>query len=110
MEFRTEDKPAPGELVLVQGFLNTRSDELDIEDLQDSQTAEIWLRRAGIWTSDKTLSANDHKKLQAFREVLRAYLLQPSHAESVAALNQYTKRVKFGISGEYGRYHPNQGW
>jgi hypothetical protein len=72
LKFRTERSPAPGELVVVQGFLNTWSAELEIEDLKTPAKAESWLRQAGLWKGRGRLEAAEHRAVVEFRSKLRA--------------------------------------
>ncbi|MEO0997489.1 MAG: CGNR zinc finger domain-containing protein [Pseudomonadota bacterium] len=69
--YRTEDNPAPGELVRVQGFLNTWSDELGIEDFPTPRATEKWLRAAGLWEGSKPMNRDDHRRVLEFRDLVR---------------------------------------
>ncbi len=83
--YRTEDHPAPGELVRVQGFLNTWSDELDIEDFPTPRATEKWLRAAGLWNGSKPLSRDDHRRILEFRDLIRRCVVNHDKPEELTA-------------------------
>lgn len=74
--FRTEGNPAPGELVRVHGFLNTWSDELEIEDFATAQETEKWLKAAKLLDSGCRFTRQDHAQIVALRTQIRAAVLQ----------------------------------
>ena len=99
MPLRTDGKPAPDELVIVHGFLNTCADELGIEDLATTDAATEWLRSAGLWTGDQALSAAALTELTGFRENLRQ-VVRENHvpeAATLVALEPYLKHVRLGL-------------
>ncbi len=75
--FRTEGSPAPGPLVCVQGFLNTWSDELGIEDFASPEHMELWLRAAGLWGGEAHVEPEDYDRICAFRTSLRDFVRSP---------------------------------
>lgn len=95
--FRTEDKPAPGRLVVVHGFLNTWSDELSLEDFATPQAAAKWLREAGLWTSRKLPSETDVERLRQFRETVRRYVLDRTSKAVIDQLKRYASDVHFKL-------------
>jgi predicted RNA-binding Zn ribbon-like protein len=68
------EKPAPGELLLIEQFVNT----LDTEEGTDALDG-AWARSAGLATGE--LSAADVERLVRFREALRAVLLSHNGVE-----------------------------
>ncbi len=98
MEYRTEDKPAPGRLVIVHGFLNTWSDELGIEDLSTPQAAGKWLRAAGLWDGRKGPKERDVKALRDFREALRSFVLARSSPSTVDRINALSTGIDFSVA------------
>jgi predicted RNA-binding Zn ribbon-like protein len=88
-------KPAPGDLQLVQGFINT----LDLEDLRDdvADAAALghWFANHGLTTSDDPISDSDHHQALAVREALRRLLMAnsgaPMDAGAVHTLNGAAK-------------------
>lgn len=103
MKFRTEGKPAPGELVVVHGFLNTWSNELGIEDFDTAQAAGSWLRAAGLWSTRRGPSRRELSVLREFRAALRAFVLDATSTETIDRLNGFSQgigqKVVFGPGG-----------
>lgn len=95
MKYRTEGKPAPDRLVILHGFLNTWSAELDIEDLATVDAADTWLRKAGLWTQRKKISAAEVAQLQRFRKTLRLFVLGRDSEDAVAAINEFAADIGF---------------
>ena len=95
---RTDGKPAPGRLVIVQGFLNTWSDELGIEDFATPQDAGKWLRSADLWSSQKNPSKNNLEELKTFRAKLRSFIRDQKATEHIEPLNQLVSEVDFKIA------------
>lgn len=83
---RTEGHPAPGNLVLVHGFLNTWSEELGIEDFKTLSSTEAWLRDVALWTAADEITSEQHQKLVNFRNELRAWILDRTHTQPLQAL------------------------
>src|SRR5438270_12797266 len=74
----TGRKPAPGDLWLVQDFVNT----LDVDDglvqtelLPDAAALESWLRDHGLLEAGGDISEPELRQAIAVREALRALLL-----------------------------------
>jgi predicted RNA-binding Zn ribbon-like protein len=74
---RTGDsrKPAPDDLVLVQGFVNTRDLEDGDEDLPDAPALGRWLAHYGLMPAGTTVSDSDYRQAIRVREALRAVLV-----------------------------------
>ncbi len=94
---RTGDsrKPAPDELVLVQGFVNTRDLEDGSEDLPDPSALGAWLAHYGLMPGDVPVSDADHRQALGVREALRTVLIAKNGGEpdpgAVETLNAAAK-------------------
>jgi len=97
VKYRTEDKPAPEGLVIVQGFLNTWSGELGIEDFRSAHATEQWCRAAGLWRGRKRLTVAGAETLREFRWALRQFVLHRSSVESVTRINEFAVEIGFGV-------------
>jgi predicted RNA-binding Zn ribbon-like protein len=94
LRFRTEGSPAPGDLVVVQGFLNTWSDELEIEDLANPADTENWLRQAGLWKGRSRLGVAQHQSIVELRSCLRSCILNDN---GFGPLAKMTSSLRFGV-------------
>ncbi len=97
MKYRTEGKPAPNALVIVQGFLNTWSDELGIEDFHTPQATQQWLSQAGLWQERKRLSVLEMNELKEFRKTLRKFVLAGACPENRANMNKLANDIGFRV-------------
>ena len=98
--------PAPGELALVQSFINSHYD-LEVEHGADlfatPDALAAWLRRRGLLGSGESLEAADARSARAVREALRSIAgangdpdrSAPRHA--IAALDGAARGVAVGI-------------
>ena len=105
VEFRTGTPPAPGRLMLLEGFLNTWSGELGFDDFETALSTEAWLRGVGLWTGSRKLSSKHHEQVVAFRSDLRAWILDKKAVKPMNdAVADVTFRAKFGNAGavEFG--------
>ena len=96
--YRTEGIPAPGELVRVQGFLNTWSKELEIEDFDTPKAMEQWLRAASLWDGPKHISAQNHHRILEVHHLLRQSVLHPDQVAELAK-RQSTLSFKMEFDG-----------
>jgi predicted RNA-binding Zn ribbon-like protein len=80
-----ELKPAPGPLLLVQSFVNTRDLDLGTDLLADADTATGWLRESGLLGPAATASAADLRAAREAREGIRALLARNSRGSPPAA-------------------------
>jgi predicted RNA-binding Zn ribbon-like protein len=71
---KTGQKPAPGDLVLIQGFVNTLDIEAERDELDSVGGLKKWLVRHGLLGLAMPVGENDLKEWVAFREALRALL------------------------------------
>ncbi len=68
-------KPAPGRLVVVQRFVNTRTYLTGGDLLADAEEeATAWLTEYGLLGAGERFDEAGRRRLLAFREVLRRYL------------------------------------
>jgi Putative stress-induced transcription regulator len=68
-------KPAPGRLVVVQRFVNTRTYLTGDDLLVDAEEATAWLTEHGLLGAGERLDEAGRRRLLAFREVLRGLLV-----------------------------------
>jgi predicted RNA-binding Zn ribbon-like protein len=93
-----ENKPAPGDLLKVQAFINTWDRERAADVLLDPATAAEWLAGAGMWDESAAPGLYELDFARKVREAIRSLLvthsggpapalgeLQPLHALSSAA-------------------------
>lgn len=92
--YRTEGIPAPGELVRVQGFLNTWSEELGIEDFDTPEAMEQWLSAAALWDGNRRLTAQHYQRILDVRYLLRQSVLHP---DQIAELENLQSTLSFKI-------------
>lgn len=70
----TGSKPAPGDLALVQAFVNTSDLESGDDLLASRPGLRDWLRRHALPGGDATPSEEERREVVALREALRALL------------------------------------
>lgn len=109
-------KPAPGRLVVVQRFVNTRTYLTGDDLLVDDEEATAWLTEHGLLGAGERLDEAGRRRLLAFREVLRGLLVTHNGGAGadVTALNDLVAsttlkaafepggRLALGPSGEGG--------
>lgn len=69
-----ETKPAPGELLRVQAFVNTWDAETGVDDLAEPERARPWLVAAGLLGAEAPLGPGELAQARAVREALRSML------------------------------------
>jgi predicted RNA-binding Zn ribbon-like protein len=91
-------KPAPGDLALVQGFINTHDLEDGTDDLADPETLERWLTEYGLMDSGVPLGHADLEHATRVREALRNVLIANNGGEldpaAVDTLNAAAKTAE----------------
>ena len=103
-------KPAPGEIALLQAFVNTLDPDDDdpVEDFTDAAAVERWLVHYELMSApDDPLSPGDFEHVVAFREALRAILVAknggPQDPGAIDALNAAARSaellVRFDAAG-----------
>lgn len=75
-------KPAPGELALVQAFVNTLNVESGRDKLETPESLGGWLVERGLMAAGETVSEEEHGRVLEFREAVRA-LLEAHNGEEV---------------------------
>ena len=58
-----DSDPAPGPLYLVQSFANTRSADLDMDQLRTREEAAAWLHAAALLPAGSGLTNSEHAAL-----------------------------------------------
>jgi predicted RNA-binding Zn ribbon-like protein len=104
------DAPAPGDLALVQRFLNTADLESGSDDLRGPGALAAWLTGAGLAPAGASFDAAGRERIVAFREALRALLLanhggRPDRA-ALATLDRAARLVVVFDSGGRARLAP----
>jgi len=101
---RMENEPAPGDLALLERFVNTADLESGEDALGDPAKLAAWLDEAGLAPEGAAFAEPDRERLIAVREALRALLLA-NHGgdpapEAIAALDRAaTLTVTFDAQG-----------
>ena len=103
----TGGKPAPGQLVVVQGLVNTLDIEASVDEIGTPKLLKAWLVRHGLLRSSATVSARELKIVLSLRERLRHLLLANNgdaiDPTSLKQLNrlvaQYPLSVSFNKDG-----------
>jgi predicted RNA-binding Zn ribbon-like protein len=102
-------KPAPGELVLVQQFVNSiELDEEGSDTIADPAGLRAWLAQAGLLEARADLTDDDVTRAQRVREALRALLLANNDGQlepaAIPTLNDAAQRagllVRFRDDGD----------
>ncbi len=95
--------PAPGELRLVQAFVNTVDREAGTDELATPRALADWLARHGLLAPGTELDAADRQRARAVREGWRSLLAGSMTEESAEALDQATAaallRARHGVDG-----------
>jgi len=99
---KTGTKPAPGELALIQGLVNTVDREARTDELGTRQSLKAWLVRHGLLRSNETVSKEDHRTVLSFREAVRQLLLanngETARPASSKKLNRLVSRYPLGVT------------
>ncbi|WP_019617246.1 CGNR zinc finger domain-containing protein [Psychromonas ossibalaenae] len=100
-KLRIGSPPAPESLVLVEGFLNTWSGELNIDDFKTPHSTEEWLRSVELWVSEEHITPEQTQKIIQFRSDLRTWILDSESRKSLDALaSEISFQVNFNADGE----------
>jgi predicted RNA-binding Zn ribbon-like protein len=107
MEATSWSEPAPGDLALVQRFVNSLDLDRQVDEFADPERLRAWLREAGLAPADAVFDEDARGRLVEFREALRALLLAHNggelRADAVTALDAAARRghvrVAFGADG-----------
>jgi predicted RNA-binding Zn ribbon-like protein len=90
-------RAAPGELAVVQAFINTANIEAGADELDDAVGLSTFLDRNGLFPRHGRVSAEDFQRARLLREALRA-LVGANNAigldqEAVAVLDEVAERA-----------------
>ena len=104
---KTGKKPAPGELVIIQGFVNTLDVETGVDEIATEKQLKAWLSRCGLLRSGEEVSSKDLQTALSLRKALR-FLLSANNGEAVRPsslkqlnhlLSQFPLTVSCGTDG-----------
>lgn len=96
----TGSKPAPGDLALVQAFVNTVDLESGEDAIQDADLLGAWLRSHGLAAGGR-LGESEHARAVAVREAIRALALanhgDGDPAEGAGELDRVAADLRLGV-------------
>ena len=100
---------APGQLALVQAFLNTVDLETGRDYLGDLAAAELWLAAQRLVSPGTEYDERDRRRLVEVRCALHALVAANAgtgvQRRAVTTLNEAARRVRLGV-----RLHPEDGY
>jgi predicted RNA-binding Zn ribbon-like protein len=100
-KLRIGSPPAPGRLALLEGFLNTWSEEMGIDDFETAQSTETWLRNVDLWTGAQKITQEQHRRIVKFRSDLRIWILNKDRTEPLTDLaKEISFQAEFTSEGE----------
>lgn len=109
-------RPAPGELLLVQEFVNTLDVESGEDGLANPASASEWLMQAGLLARNEGLSDEGLQQIRRVREAIRSILLCNAHGgtdkKALAMINSAAQRGPLAINfadGESAELKPLKG-
>jgi predicted RNA-binding Zn ribbon-like protein len=99
-------EPAPGELGLVQAFVNTVDLESGPDELSDADSLRSWLLDRGLIEAESPVTEVDRRLVSQLREAIRAMALANHHGETdegaVQALNRVAEGTRLVVRFEGG--------
>lgn len=97
-------EPAPGDLRIVQAFVNTRDLEQGTDDLADPRQLAAWLERWRLLpaaTAAEPIGESQRRRAVELREGLRALLLahngEPLDPEATGRIHRATREVRLRV-------------
>jgi predicted RNA-binding Zn ribbon-like protein len=102
-------KPAPDQLIVVQGFVNTVDLESGTDEIGDRQSLKAWLIRHGLLKPGTVVSKSDLETAHRLREALRL-LLEANNGGQIdqsmlsqlnRLISQYALTVTFECDGSF---------
>ncbi|MEA2382859.1 MAG: hypothetical protein QOH72_2830 [Solirubrobacteraceae bacterium] len=102
--------PAPGELELVQSFINTWDADDDREDVPGPAELRDWLVEHDLLDAGARVTGAEHRQAIAVREALRAVLLANAGLDldpsAAPVLDEAARRARLGVRfDEHGHVH-----
>src|SRR5256885_6025683 len=95
-----KERPAPGDLELVRGFVNTLDIEAGTDDMKTPDELRGWLVSNGLLEPGTTVTVADVRRAVELREALRALLLAnngvAAPASAAAVLDNVARRARLG--------------
>jgi predicted RNA-binding Zn ribbon-like protein len=93
---------APGELALIERFVNTYDTESDTDDIGTPSTLAAWLGTEGLVPGSVRPSSADVDRVIAVREALRALLIannagEPAPPDALGQLNRQSEDAEVGL-------------
>jgi predicted RNA-binding Zn ribbon-like protein len=107
---RVGDKPAPGQLQLVQAFLNTANPKVGREDFINPESLKAWLTESSLLAGNANVTDVDVRQTIAVRDALYR-LLDVCHTgkadpDAVKTLNRALRSAQMSVSfDDEGRSH-----
>jgi predicted RNA-binding Zn ribbon-like protein len=93
--------PAPGALLEVQRFVNTRDVEAGTDELTSPDALAAWLAEHGLPGAGAPVTEDDLARALGVREALRALALanngEPLPPEALATLNRASERARLAV-------------
>ena len=86
-------EPAPGDLALVQAFVNTADLESGLDEFSAAESLQGWLLSHGLVEPGSSVNEADRRIVIQVRESLRALAMANHHGESDAGAVQHLNRV-----------------
>jgi predicted RNA-binding Zn ribbon-like protein len=88
---------APGDLALIQRFVNTADLEAGSDELSDRDRLAAWLAAAGLAAAGTRFDERGRRRIVEFREALRALLLanhgEPPDRPAIATLDRAARLI-----------------
>ena len=93
-----EDRPAPGDLALLERFVNTANLEEGTDELADAAQLTAWLGESGLAPAGSAFGEPDRERIVGFREALRELLLANHGGQpDPAAIAQLDRAGTLGV-------------
>ena len=97
-------KPAPGDLIYVQGFVNTTDIESGKDRFATREGLLEWLKRHGLFEPGSEVNEEDRRRVIEFREALRSLLGanngEPLDRSALATLEKISAEVTLHLHYE----------
>jgi predicted RNA-binding Zn ribbon-like protein len=93
--------PAPGDLRIVQLFVNSLDIEEGTDEFASPEALSSWLYRHGLTAKQEEMSERDLRRARSFRELIRAMALANNGTAmaqaTIGELESELARLRFGI-------------